>query len=119
MYSLLSAYQQRENSRMEQTPPAISTDCVQQLLELFPKKRARAHGNSFSPLPEPLTGKEMIILSMLGHGASNKQIAEELGNTVGTVKVYLHRIYGKLGVENRTQALLRAQEISLLEAPKL
>ncbi|GEB35209.1 LuxR C-terminal-related transcriptional regulator [Brevibacillus parabrevis] len=117
MYSLLSAYQQRENSRTEQAPPVISPDYVQQLLELFPKKRARAHGSSFSPLPEPLTGKEMIILSMLGQGASNKQIAEELGNTVGTVKVYLHRIYGKLGVENRTQALLRAQEISLLEAP--
>lgn len=88
----------------------------QKLLDLISKKEPKRQTDHSSPLLEPLTGKEMILLSMLSHGASNKEIAEALGNTIGTVKVYLHRIYGKLGVSNRTQALLKTQELSLLES---
>jgi len=88
---------------------------VKKLLSLCPKKEPSKVIEIPSPLIEPLTGKEMLILSMLAQGASNKQIAEELRNTVGTVKVYLHRIYGKLGVTNRTQAVLKAQDIALVE----
>lgn len=111
MSHLLHDYQLRLKKRSQQPGPSVSAAYVNQLLSLFPKKMEKRK----APLIEPLTGKEMIILSMLAEGASNKMIADELGNTLGTVKVYLHRIYGKLGVTNRTQALLKAQEISLLE----
>ncbi|MGK5506540.1 LuxR C-terminal-related transcriptional regulator [Brevibacillus formosus] len=111
MSHLLHDYQLRLKKRSQQPGPSVSAAYVNQLLSLFPKKMEKRK----APLIEPLTGKEMIILSMLAQGASNKKIADELGNTLGTVKVYLHRIYGKLGVTNRTQALLKAQEISLLE----
>ncbi|NRR21239.1 LuxR C-terminal-related transcriptional regulator [Brevibacillus sp. MS2.2] len=111
MSHLLHDYQLRLKKRSQPPGPSVSTAYVNQLLSLFPKKMEKRK----APLIEPLTGKEMIILSMLAQGASNKMIADELGNTLGTVKVYLHRIYGKLGVTNRTQALLKAQEISLLE----
>ncbi|QHZ55295.1 response regulator transcription factor [Brevibacillus sp. NSP2.1] len=115
MHSLLLAYQQREKARTEPFAPAVSPACVARLLALFPQTGATIKDNRSAPLAEPLTGKERIILSMLGKGATNKEIAETLGNTGGTVKVYLHGIYGKLGVANRTQALLKAQELSLLE----
>lgn len=115
MHSLLLAYQQREKARTEPFAPAVSPAYVARLLALFPQTGATIKDNRSAPLAEPLTGKERIILSMLGKGATNKEIAETLGNTGGTVKVYLHGIYGKLGVANRTQALLKAQELSLLE----
>lgn len=113
MHRLLLAFcQQRQ--KHPQNQKALAT-YVNGLLNLFAGKREKGKKDHSSSLVEPLTGKEMIIVAMLSQGASNKRIAEELGNTVGTVKVYLHRIYGKLGVTNRTQALLKAQELSLLE----
>nr|WP_280207662.1 helix-turn-helix transcriptional regulator [Brevibacillus sp. AY1] len=93
----------------------VSLDYVQMLLSLFPKRHARNAPDQASFMLEALTAKELSILSRLRQGASNKEIAHELGNTVGTVKVYLHRIYGKLGVTNRTQAMLKAQEFLLPE----
>ena len=45
---------------------------------------------------------------------SNKQIADTLIISTGTVKWYTSQIYGKLGVKNRTQAVAQAQALSLL-----
>ncbi|MGG1664012.1 LuxR C-terminal-related transcriptional regulator [Brevibacillus sp. NRS-1366] len=115
MSHLLLAYTERSRGRVQKLTPHVSVAYLKQLLSLFPKRSRNKMADASSLLIEPLTGKEMIILSMLAQGASNKHIAEELGNTLGTVKVYLHRIYGKLGVTNRTQAVLKAQEISLVE----
>lgn len=50
-----------------------------------------------------LTPRERKIAGLVAQGLRNKEIAAELGITEGTVKVYLHGIYGKLGVENRTE----------------
>jgi DNA-binding NarL/FixJ family response regulator len=61
-----------------------------------------------SPRPHPkiesLTRREREIVALLSDGASSKEIAHKLGLTSGTVRAHLHTIYGKLGVENRTQA---------------
>ncbi|MFH5186198.1 response regulator transcription factor [Paenibacillus sp. TAB 01] len=54
-------------------------------------------------------------MRLLVRGASNKEIAQELSLSLGTVKVYLSRIYAKLGVTSRTQALIAVQELGLLE----
>lgn len=51
-----------------------------------------------------LTRREREIVSLLAEGSSSKEIAKKLGLTSGTVRAHLHTIYGKLGVENRTQA---------------
>jgi LuxR family maltose regulon positive regulatory protein len=45
---------------------------------------------------------------------SNQEIADTLIIAVGTVKKHINNIYGKLGVQSRTQALLRARELDLL-----
>ena len=61
-------------------------------------------------LIEPLTGKEEEIISKLEGGLPNKNIAEELNISEGTLKWHLHNIYLKLNVKNRTQALIAAKE---------
>ena len=65
-------------------------------------------------LPEPLTEQELNILALIVGGKTNRKIADELVITVGTVKWHVHNILQKLGVKNRTQATIRAQELGLL-----
>jgi len=64
-------------------------------------------------LIEPLTDRELEILRLLCEGHSNQEIAEVLIVSVNTVKKHTSNIYGKLGVRNRTQAILSAREMTL------
>jgi DNA-binding NarL/FixJ family response regulator len=66
------------------------------------------------PTPlEALTPRERSVLELLAQGRSNRQIANRLGLTEGTVKGYLTTIFDKLGVVDRTQAALLAAEHGL------
>jgi LuxR family maltose regulon positive regulatory protein len=65
-------------------------------------------------LVEPLTGRELEVLQLIGQGYSNQEIAAALVITLNSVKKHASNIYGKLGVHSRTQALARAQELGLL-----
>ncbi len=66
------------------------------------------------PLTEPLTARELDILRLLSQGLSNREIAEKLYLTEGTVKNHVTNVLGKLGVRDRTQAALKAKELRLL-----
>ena len=85
---------------------------IESLLGHFPRKEKLLHA---AELPEQLTRKEIAVLLEAVRGAANREIAERLHLTEGTVKVYLSRIYGKLGVSTRIQALRRAEELRLFE----
>ncbi len=63
-----------------------------------------------SPL-DVLTDKERLIVMDVAQGRRNKDIADELGLTEGSVKVYLHKIFGKLGLENRTELALFVRKV--------
>jgi DNA-binding NarL/FixJ family response regulator/class 3 adenylate cyclase len=63
---------------------------------------------------EPLTGREKEVLSQLAKGASNKEIAYELGITERTARTHVSNILGKLGLASRTQAALYAVEHKLV-----
>ncbi|HZU69160.1 MAG TPA: LuxR C-terminal-related transcriptional regulator [Ktedonobacteraceae bacterium] len=65
-------------------------------------------------LIEPLTKREQEVLQLLAEGASNREIAQRLIVSTGTVKKYVYNICGKLGVQSRTQALARARSLHLL-----
>jgi LuxR family maltose regulon positive regulatory protein len=65
-------------------------------------------------LVEPLSEQELRVLRLVASGMSNRETAEELYVTVGTVKKHLNNIFGKLGVKSRTQAVARARELDLL-----
>ena len=65
-------------------------------------------------LIEPLSDRELAVLTLIADGRSNREIAEQLYLSVATVKWYLTHIYSKLGVQSRTQALIRARQLDLL-----
>jgi DNA-binding NarL/FixJ family response regulator len=56
-----------------------------------------------------LTARELEIVGMVSRGLRNRDIALPLGISEGTVKIHLHNIYQKLGVDGRLQLLLFAQ----------
>jgi LuxR family maltose regulon positive regulatory protein len=97
----------------------IEPDYVQKLLDAF-AVQASGIPPSFglrtvpSSLVEPLSERELEVLRLVAEGLSNREIAEQLVVAVGTVKAHLHNICGKLDVQNRTQAILRAQQLGLL-----
>lgn len=61
-----------------------------------------------------LTARELEILRLIAAGLRNAQIAEHLAISAATVKRHIANAYGKLGVEHRTEALVRAAELKLL-----
>jgi LuxR family transcriptional regulator, maltose regulon positive regulatory protein len=65
-------------------------------------------------LIEPLTPRELEILRLIAAGQSNAAISQQLYLALSTVKGHNLRIFGKLGVQNRTEAVARARELGLL-----
>jgi DNA-binding NarL/FixJ family response regulator len=64
--------------------------------------------------PVALTSRELEVLRLIARGMSNREIAEALGTAEGTVKNQASSILQKLGVRDRTRAVLRAAELGLL-----
>jgi DNA-binding NarL/FixJ family response regulator len=64
--------------------------------------------------PEPLTPRELEVLTLLGQGRSNSEIAEALTIAPRTVKVHVQNILGKLGASNRTEAVSIAARQKLI-----
>ena len=64
-----------------------------------------------------LTPRERELIELVRRGLRNRDIAAELRVTEGTVKVYLHAIFDKLGVDNRTELAMRAAELLGSAAP--
>jgi DNA-binding NarL/FixJ family response regulator len=82
------------------------------------RQGARALDPAFAPGPaEALTAQEMRVLRLMARGFSNSEIASALGTAVGTVKNQTSSILGKLGVRDRTRAVLRALELGLFDSP--
>jgi DNA-binding NarL/FixJ family response regulator len=69
--------------------------------------------DALSP-PDPLTRRELEILRLMAGGYSNREIAEALGTAEGTVKNHASSILSKLGVRDRTRAVLKALELGYI-----
>jgi DNA-binding NarL/FixJ family response regulator len=89
--------------------PAITGKVIAEFARLSPFLAPQAHA-----LVEPLSERELEILRRLSQGASNKEIADDLVLTVGTVKNHVTSILAKLGVRDRTQAALKAKELGIM-----
>jgi DNA-binding NarL/FixJ family response regulator len=90
--------------------PSVTRKVVAEFARLTERERVRRE----QPLAEPLSAREMEVLALLAEGLSNREIAERLYIAPGTVKNHVSNILSKLDVRDRTQAVLRAQEIGLL-----
>jgi two-component system nitrate/nitrite response regulator NarL len=85
----------------------IDGGVVQRALDL-----AKNKSGDRGPLAE-LTVRERAIAQLVGQGLRNREIGAELGLTEGTVKVALHRIYEKLGIESRVELAMLARDAGL------
>jgi DNA-binding NarL/FixJ family response regulator len=90
--------------------PSVAAKVVQE----FSRVSSLVGGTSSEVLPEPLSEREIELLSLIASGQSNKEIGETLFITEGTVKNHITHILGKLGVRDRTQAAIKAKEIGLI-----
>jgi predicted ATPase/DNA-binding CsgD family transcriptional regulator len=101
------------------TPPDIPND-ISKLIGVVREALAQSTAQQAIRLPnqqllvEPLTEREFDVLRLLSLGMTNEEIAKELTLAVGTIKAHNNRIFGKLAVTNRTQAVARARELNLL-----
>ena len=66
------------------------------------------------PPPELLTDRELDVLQLVAQGRHNSEVAQDLGVATGTIKVHMHHINSKLGISDRTQAVVRAIDLGLL-----
>ncbi len=82
----------------------------QSLLALLPKAVAM----SPTPTHEALSARELAVLQLIAEGCSNQEISNRLFISLHTVKTHASHINSKLGVERRTQAVARAQELRLI-----
>jgi len=64
---------------------------------------------------EPLSERELEVLVLIVSGLSNQEIADQLFVQLSTVKKHVSNIFGKLGVTSRTQAILAARQMGLVE----
>jgi LuxR family maltose regulon positive regulatory protein len=83
----------------------------------YAKRLLRAFGEDTSPdAPiEPLTERELDVLRLVADGLTNVAVAAELVVAQSTVKTHINRIYSKLGVTQRTQAVAKARELGLIQ----
>ncbi|HEX5047475.1 MAG TPA: response regulator transcription factor [Gammaproteobacteria bacterium] len=61
-----------------------------------------------------ISGRELEVLELLAAGRSNKEIAGRLDVSPNTVKTHVAKLYDKLEVRRRTEAVLRARELGML-----
>jgi DNA-binding CsgD family transcriptional regulator len=76
--------------------------------------RPSAPGGAPGRPEEPLSERELEVLTLLASGRTNAEISKDLFVAVGTVKSHVNNIYRKLGAANRAEAVTRAREMNLL-----
>lgn len=114
MRRLLSAYREAPANANPSPPTATFLDQLSEALGMARDGAAPVNGNRTEEcLIEPLTSRELQILSKLQSGLSNRELSDTLFITEGTLKWHLQNIYGKLGVSNRLAAVAKAQELAL------
>ena len=94
-------------------------DYTGKLLAVFEAEEQKSEGTSSLPPPaqpllEPLSQRELEVLHLMAQGLSNQEMSERLFLALDTVKRHNKKIFGKLQVQRRTEAVARARELGLL-----
>ena|SRR5215216_4904773 len=102
----------------EAAAQGIMPDYIGKLLAVFEAEEQKSTGDPqlppAQPLIEPLSQYELKVLKLITQGLSNREISERLFLALDTVKGHNRRIYDKLQVQRRTEAVARARELGLL-----
>lgn len=114
--SLTAAELEPQGMVLKTSDPSLLSDCIDEVAgggrwidpEIAQRIRQAQERAASAP---PLTRRERELVELVRQGLRNRDIAAELGVTEGTVKVYLHAIFDKFRVENRTELALRAAEL--------
>lgn len=78
------------------------------------KRQGRSHVPATEPLADLLSPRELEVIHLIAAGLSNKDISERLFLALDTVKGHNRKIFSKLDVQSRTEAIARARELGLL-----
>jgi LuxR family transcriptional regulator, maltose regulon positive regulatory protein len=99
----------------------IMPDYIGTLLAVFEAEEQKSDDTSYlrpaspaQPLIEPLSQREVQVLQLIAQGLSNRQISERLFLALDTVKGHNQKIFTKLQVQRRTEAVARARELGLV-----
>jgi LuxR family transcriptional regulator, maltose regulon positive regulatory protein len=99
----------------------IIPDYTSRLLAVFEAEAQMSEDRSYPPsappahsLTEPLSQRELEVLQLIAQGLSNREISERLFLALDTVKGHNRRIYGKLLVQRRTEAVAKARALNIL-----
>jgi LuxR family maltose regulon positive regulatory protein len=102
----------------EAAQQGIMPDYVSKLLAAFEAEKQKdvnqSNLSAAQPLIEPLSSRELEVLRLIAEGLSNDEIGKRLFLALDTVKGHNRRIYDKLQVQRRTEAIARARELGLL-----
>jgi LuxR family transcriptional regulator, maltose regulon positive regulatory protein len=112
MGDVLSATLEARQSDRLDAADRISISYLARLLAAVAQEAAAPAAHEM--LPEPLSERELEALALIAAGNSNQEIAAKLFVSMGTVKTHINRLYRKLGVRSRTQAVARAREMGIL-----
>ena len=111
---------------LEAASHGVMPDYIDKLLAVFEAEKRKSEdkpdppaalpeGNRGGELPlEPLSQRELEILKLIAQGLSNREIGGRLFLALDTVKGHNRRIFDKLEVQSRTEAIARARELGLL-----
>jgi LuxR family transcriptional regulator, maltose regulon positive regulatory protein len=121
MRSLLIEYRRSFENQLGSSKHEL-TSYVDKLLSAFPlssemqkaiqnKSEDRTANDS---LEDPLSQREIEVLRLIAQGLSNREISERLFLALNTVKGYNQKIFNKLHVQSRTEAIVRVRELDLL-----
>jgi LuxR family transcriptional regulator, maltose regulon positive regulatory protein len=97
---------------------AVPVDFLGKVLRAFGQRHAAPPGpraaTAVPGLIEPLTSRELEVLTLLAAGMTNQAIAGELVISLDTAKKHVSHVLGKLGAANRTEAVTRARQPGLI-----
>jgi len=92
----------------------IMPNYTTKLLGIFEGEKQDDTSLPIQPLIEPLSPRELEVLQWVAEGLSNREISERLFLSVDTVKGHNRKIFGKLGVKSRAQAINKATILKII-----